>query len=148
MRREVALFIAVISLVFLCTGISFAGEKIVHVAEKKHFKIGYECHQDKMNLKEYHTAKLTVQTLEGKPVSDAKISIEYLMPKHGGHHMPRRPVVLEHIGNGVYNVESVNFQMPGMWKIIVLIKAGGVEDKAESELMVGEKGHDMHEMKP
>jgi hypothetical protein len=86
MKHIVTICMIVLSIVLFATGLYSAGEKIFHVSEHEHFKIGYECHQDTMDLKEYHTAKLTVQTQDGKPVSDAKIHIEYLMPKHGGHH--------------------------------------------------------------
>ena len=97
-----------------------------------------------------HSCKLTIHTINGKPVTDAKIELMTMMPEHGNHLAPRRPKVTAHLGDGVYQVDDVKFQMPGMWHMTVDMTIGDIEDKAILGITVHDDGgtghHDASQM--
>jgi hypothetical protein len=127
-------------LILFCASISLAGEKITQVSEKELYKISYVCHHLEMKIKEFHSGELVIRTMDDKPVTDAKIIVDFVMPEHGGHKSMRRPVVSKHINGGTYKVNLINFQMPGQWQMTVHVKSKNKEDKAVFDLMI--KGAD------
>jgi hypothetical protein len=82
-----------------------------------------------------HGWRIYVETADGKPVTDASISIGGEMPQHG-HGMPTKPVVSRNLGGGVYEIEGMKFQMPGWWAVSFTISSDGVSDKVTFNQML------------
>ncbi len=76
-----------------------------------------------------------MENADGKPVTDAKITVSGIMPEHG-HGMPTKPEVTKNFGDGTYLVEGMEFSMPGWWLMTVSVDEGGKTDKATFNLML------------
>jgi len=62
-----------------------------------------------------HSWTLHLETVDGKPVENATITVHGDMPGHG-HGLPTKPIVSER-SNGDYLVEGMKFQMTGWWYV-------------------------------
>ena len=60
--------------------------------------------------------QLEVRDAEGRPVEAATITVDGGMPEHG-HGLPTQPRVTQHLGDGIYTVEGVRFNMGGWWEL-------------------------------
>jgi hypothetical protein len=56
----------------------------------------------------------------GRAVDGAAITIGGGMPEHG-HGLPTRPQVTRNLGNGIYVIEGVRFNMGGWWEFKLAI---------------------------
>jgi hypothetical protein len=63
----------------------------------------------------------------GAPVDDATIQVDGGMPQHG-HGLPTRPRVTRALGNGLYEIEGVRFNMGGWWEFKLAIDAPSGSD--------------------
>lgn len=97
------------------------------LSDKKMFKVSYESQITPLVVNELHSVKLRITTADDTPVTGAEISISGDMPAHG-HGLPTEPEVTEELGDGYYLVEGVKFSMPGLWLIVIEIKAGDMTD--------------------
>jgi hypothetical protein len=61
------------------------------------------------------TVQVAIAAANGEPVQDAQIAVDGGMPQHG-HGLPTRPRVTRHVGDGVYEIEGVRFNMGGWWE--------------------------------
>lgn len=66
------------------------------------------------------TVRVTVRDAEGRAIDGAQISIDGGMPQHG-HGLPTRPRVTRNLGDGVYEIDGVRFNMGGWWEFKVAI---------------------------
>ena len=66
------------------------------------------------------TVRVTLRDADGSAIVDAQISIEGGMPQHG-HGLPTRPRVTRSVGDGVYEIEGVRFNMGGWWEFRLAI---------------------------
>jgi hypothetical protein len=82
-----------------------------------------------------HTWTLRVETLDGQPIDDARISVEGDMPQHR-HGMPTRPEVTRYLGDGEYLVEGMKFQMGGWWVVDFTVEHGSQSDSVRFNLML------------
>jgi len=71
---------------------------------------------------------LTVNTLNGKAVSSAEISVEPWMPLHG--HGSDRPSLITETGDGLYHLTEVSFTMPGQWELRTQLTVDGLTEYA------------------
>ena len=62
------------------------------------------------------TMQLEIRDAAGRPVEAATITVDGGMPEHG-HGLPTQPRVTRHLGNGIYTVEGVRFNMGGWWEL-------------------------------
>ncbi len=62
------------------------------------------------------TMRLQVQDATGNTVDGASITLDGGMPQHG-HGLPTRPRVTRSLGEGVYAVEGMKFNMGGWWVV-------------------------------
>ena len=62
----------------------------------------------------------TVLTLATLAIEEAEISIDGGMPQHG-HGLPTRPRVTRNLGDGIYEIEGVRFNMGGWWEFKLAI---------------------------
>jgi hypothetical protein len=67
--------------------------------------------------------KVRVQVLaaDSKPVEGAQIAVDGGMPEHG-HGLPTRPRVTRSLGQGVYEIDGVRFNMGGWWEFRLAIE--------------------------
>ena len=84
---------------------------------------------------ELHSWIVSVKTAEGKPVSDAVITVDGGMPEHN-HGLPTAPEVTENLGDGRYRVEGVKFSMSGWWELRFDISSPAGEDKVTFNLVL------------
>ena len=70
--------------------------------------------------RQMQTVRVTVRDAEGRAIDDAQISIDGGMPQHG-HGLPTRPRVTANLGDGVYEIEGVRFNMGGWWEFRLAI---------------------------
>jgi hypothetical protein len=70
--------------------------------------------------RQMQTVRVTVRDAEGHAIDDAQISIDGGMPQHG-HGLPTRPRVTRNLGDGMYEIEGVRFNMGGWWEFRLAI---------------------------
>jgi hypothetical protein len=68
------------------------------------------------------TVRVAITDAAGHPVDDATIQIDGGMPQHG-HGLPTRPRVTRALGDGLYEIEGVRFNMSGWWEFKLAINA-------------------------
>jgi hypothetical protein len=70
--------------------------------------------------RQMQTVRITVRDAEGRAIDEAQISIDGGMPQHG-HGLPTRPRVTRNLGDGMYEIEGVRFNMGGWWEFKLTI---------------------------
>jgi hypothetical protein len=70
--------------------------------------------------RQMQTVRITVRDADGRAIDEAQISIDGGMPQHG-HGLPTRPRVTRNLGDGIYEIEGVRFNMGGWWEFKVAI---------------------------
>jgi hypothetical protein len=73
------------------------------------------------------TVRIAITDAAGVPVDGATIHINGGMPQHG-HGLPTRPRVTRALGNGLYEIEGVRFNMGGWWEFKLAIQAASGSD--------------------
>lgn len=73
------------------------------------------------------TVRVAIADAAGLPVDDAVIQVDGGMPQHG-HGLPTRPRVTRALGNGLYEIEGVRFNMGGWWELTLAIDAAAGSD--------------------
>jgi hypothetical protein len=73
------------------------------------------------------TVRVAIVDAVGRPVDDATLQIDGGMPQHG-HGLPTRPRVTRALGNGLYEIEGVRFNMGGWWEFRLAIDAAAGSD--------------------
>jgi hypothetical protein len=73
------------------------------------------------------TVRVAITDAAGVPVDDATIQVDGGMPRHG-HGLPTRPRVTRALGNGLYEIEGVRFNMGGWWEFRLVIDAASRSD--------------------
>jgi YtkA-like protein len=70
--------------------------------------------------RQMQTVHVTVRDADGRAIDEAQISIDGEMPQHG-HGLPTRPRVTRNLGDGIYEIEGVRFNMGGWWEFKLAI---------------------------
>jgi len=70
-----------------------------------------------------------IKDQSNNPVYPAKIVISGGMPAHG-HGLPTQPQVTDYLGNGLYLIEGIKFNMTGNWMIQLQILTPTIQDTA------------------
>lgn len=73
------------------------------------------------------TVRVAIVDAAGRPVEHAAIAIDGGMPQHG-HGLPTRPRVTGALGDGLYEIEGLRFNMGGWWELKLAINAAGAAD--------------------
>ena len=60
--------------------------------------------------------QVAITDANGAPIEHAHITVDGGMPQHG-HGLPTQPRVTKHVGNGVYEIDGVRFNMGGWWEL-------------------------------
>lgn len=77
--------------------------------------------------------QVVVQDGQGRAVDDATIAVDGGMPQHG-HGLPTRPRVTRNLGDGVYELEGLRFNMGGWWELSLTIRGAAGEDRVTFNL--------------
>jgi hypothetical protein len=70
--------------------------------------------------RQLQTVRVVVRDADGRAIDEAQISIDGGMPQHG-HGLPTRPRVTKSLGDGIYEIEGVRFNMGGWWEFKLAI---------------------------
>jgi hypothetical protein len=80
-----------------------------------------------LHPRQMQTVRVTVRDAEGRAIDEAQISVDGGMPQHG-HGLPTRPRVTRNLGDGIYEIEGVRFNMGGWWEFKLAIAGSGGAD--------------------
>ena len=80
-----------------------------------------------LHPRQMQTVRVTVRDAEGRAIDEAQISVDGGMPQHG-HGLPTRPRVTRNLGDGIYEIEGVRFNMGGWWQFKLAIAGVGGAD--------------------
>jgi hypothetical protein len=80
-----------------------------------------------LKTRRLQTFRVAITNATGAPVDNATILIDGGMPEHG-HGLPTRPRVTRALGNGLYEIEGVRFNMGGWWEFKLTINAPSGSD--------------------
>jgi hypothetical protein len=69
-----------------------------------------------------NTMTIDVKRADGQPVTGAQLTVDPQMPAHG-HGSTEVPQITDE-GQGRYRAFPVTFQMPGAWRVTIVVKAG------------------------
>jgi hypothetical protein len=72
--------------------------------------------------RQLQTVRVAITDAAGRPVDDATITVDGGMPQHG-HGLPTRPRVTRALGDGLYEIGGVRFNMGGWWELTLAISA-------------------------
>ena len=92
-------------------------------------------HDHPIAINQMHGCTLRITTPDGKPVENAEVKVDGGMPAHG-HGLPTAPRVTAYLGDGVYQVEGMKFNMTGWWELRFDIAAKNAEDTATFNLVL------------
>ena len=79
------------------------------------------------------TVRVAITDAAGTPVDNATIQIDGGMPEHG-HGLPTRPRMTRALGNGLYEIEGVRFNMGGWWEFKVAVDGAAGADSVTFNL--------------
>lgn len=127
MRRWLA------AIVVLVAG-SSSGEAL-EMVEADGFRLGFESTLSPLRINTMHRWILTLQTLDGTPISGAEILVSGGMPAHD-HGLSTAPRVTGELASGQYVLDGMKFHMSGRWEIVFEVTASEAQGMATVELIV------------
>ena len=80
-----------------------------------------------------HQWNIEVESMDGTPIDEAKITVDGGMPQHG-HGLPTKPRVTRSLGGGVYEIEGVRFSMGGWWELKLAVDSPAGADSVTFNL--------------
>jgi len=128
--------VTIIAILFLIlTPILYAFDKKQVVTEQGFYLLTVEVVTKPIKVGKNTFKIMIADRKTGKPVGE-KLALEVIpwMPKHE-HGVTEIPLIKE-IGKGVYNIEGVNFSMPGDWEVYIKIKNNEKEDTGVFDVKV------------
>ena len=132
-RLQRAAFFAGIAAVALATPVDAFLFKTVQKPDVNEFGFGpresagqkytvYLRPTEQIKLRKLQSLRVLVLDAMGRPVENARISVDGGMPEHG-HGLPTQPKVERSLGGGMYDIEGVRFSMGGWWELKLAIEA-------------------------
>ncbi|HET7436133.1 MAG TPA: FixH family protein [Thermoanaerobaculia bacterium] len=76
---------------------------------------------DKLRVRKLQTVRVQITDANGQTIDGATVAIDGGMPQHG-HGLPTRPRVTKNLGNGIYEIEGLRFNMGGWWELKLAIE--------------------------
>jgi hypothetical protein len=86
-----------------------------------------------LRLRKLQSVRVLVLDSAGRPVENARISVDGGMPEHG-HGLPTQPKVQGSLGGGLYAIEGLRFSMGGWWEVKLAIEAPQGADRVTFNL--------------
>lgn len=107
--------------------------EVSQLTEKEIFNVTFSCRK-KPYIGEFQSCYLQIKQ-QGKDVFDAKISIDGGMKMHG-HGLPTSPTISPIDATGKYQIEGLEFSMPGEWIIGFRVVANQQTDQIIFKLSI------------
>ena len=82
---------------------------------------------ESLRPRKLQTIEVALKDTKGRAVDGAAITIDGGMPQHG-HGLPTQPRVTKALGDGVYLIEGVRFNMGGWWEFKLAIAGNAGTD--------------------
>ena len=89
--------------------------------------------QEPLRVRRLQSVPVLITDAKGVPVESAVISVDGGMPEHG-HGLPTQPRVTRALGNGLYEIEGVRFNMGGWWELKLAIDSPAGADSVTFNL--------------
>lgn len=86
-----------------------------------------------LRLRKLQNLRVLVLDAQGRPVEDARISVDGGMPEHA-HGLPTQPQVKGSLGGGLYDIEGLRFSMGGWWEVKLAIDSPRGADRVTFNL--------------
>jgi hypothetical protein len=86
-----------------------------------------------LRLRKLQNLRILVLDAAGRPVENARISVDGGMPEHG-HGLPTQPRVQGSLGGGMYDIEGLRFSMGGWWEVKLAIDSPQGADRVTFNL--------------
>ena len=83
--------------------------------------------QESLKPRKLQTIQVALKDAKGQAVDGAAITVDGGMPQHG-HGLPTQPRVTKALGDGVYVIEGVRFNMGGWWEFKLAITGNAGTD--------------------
>jgi len=107
----------------------------VRKSNRGYFLLSIKTDQESVVMNKFYSWTIHVENSAGSAVDKAVIKVSGGMPAHD-HPMPAVAEITHNLGNGDYQVEGINFHMPGLWRMFFYISADDVSDTVIFDLVV------------
>ena len=97
------------------------------VSDKGFYTVSYKTIGGAIKINRIQSWEVTVSDADGKPVNDAKLILSGKMVEND-HGLPINPVITRAGFEGLYRIDKMQFDMPGLWLISIDIMAGETSD--------------------
>jgi hypothetical protein len=91
------------------------------------YTISYKTIGGDIKINRIDSWEVTVADADGNPVNDARLILSANMPE-SDHGLPVHPVITRAGFAGLYRVDNMKFDMPGLWAITFDVMAGETPD--------------------
>lgn len=108
----------------------------VNVTSKQKFFTAVVTHPDPLPVEQLHVWTVRLFDRKHHAVARARIKITGDMPAHG-HGLPTAPIAISR-GRGVYQLQGMMFQMPGLWYVQLRVRAGNRLDTIRVKFTIPE----------
>lgn len=82
---------------------------------------------ESLRPRKLQTIQVALKDAKGQAVDGASITVDGGMPQHG-HGLPTQPRVTKSLGDGVYVIEGIRFNMGGWWEFRLAIAGNAGTD--------------------
>ena len=86
-----------------------------------------------LRLRKLQNLPILVLDAQGRPVENARITVDGGMPEHR-HGLPTQPQVKGSLGGGLYDIEGLRFSMGGWWEVKLAIESPQGADRVTFNL--------------
>ena len=108
----------------------------VNVTSKQKVFTATVTHPDPLPVEQLHVWTVRLFDRKHHAVTRARIKVTGDMPAHG-HGLPTAPVAVAR-GRGVYQLQGMMFQMPGLWYVQLRVRAGNRLDTLRIKFTIPE----------
>jgi len=108
----------------------------VNVTSKQKLFTATVTHPDPLPVEQLHVWTVRLFDRKHHAVTRARIKVTGDMPAHG-HGLPTAPVAVAR-GHGVYQLQGMMFQMPGLWYVQLRVRAGSRLDTLRIKFTIPE----------
>jgi len=108
----------------------------VNVTSRQKLFTATVTHPDPLPVEQLHVWTVRLFDRKHHAVTRARIKVTGDMPAHG-HGLPTAPVAVAR-GHGVYQLQGMMFQMPGLWYVQLRVRAGNRLDTIRVKFTIPE----------
>lgn len=105
------------------------------VSENSVFKVEVGPESGKPEIGKFQNWTLRLTDADGADVFPARFALGGGMLGHG-HGLPTQPRVTAYLGDGLYRIEGMKFNMAGNWKLYFVIETEQARDQAQVDVTV------------